>query len=92
MGKKIVCNFWIPEEVVQWIGNSFELIYPKEAITGRFNREGIIPFLKEVDAVLIDHLSFDQDLIDQAGPQLKVIGRHGVGCDIKDFGGLSRVI
>lgn len=84
MNKKILCNFWIPNEAKQFAGEGFDFILPKEEITGRFSREEFIPLLKDADAVLFDHAPFDKALIDAAGKRLKVIGRHGVGCDAVD--------
>jgi glyoxylate reductase len=84
MKKKILCNFWIPGEIVKYLGDDFELLYPKEEIEGHFGLGDVIPCLNEVNAVLIDGLPFDKATIDRTGPQFKVIGRHGVGCDAVD--------
>lgn len=85
MKKKILFNFWIPGELVKYPGDDFELVYPKEEIEGHFDLGEVIPYLNEVNAVLIDGLPFDKSTIDKAGPQFKVIGRHGVGCDAVDY-------
>jgi lactate dehydrogenase-like 2-hydroxyacid dehydrogenase len=84
MKKKILCNFWIPGEVLKHLGDDFDLVYPKEEIAGHFGLGDVIPYLNEVNAVLIDGLPFDKSTIDKAGPQFQVIGRHGVGCDAVD--------
>lgn len=85
MKKKIAFSFWIPQEVVDFVSDDFELVYPKEELTGQFSAEEVITKLKDVHAILIDLLPFGKDLIDHAGAQFKVIGRLGVGCDSVDY-------
>ncbi|MDR2521630.1 MAG: hydroxyacid dehydrogenase [Spirochaetaceae bacterium] len=84
MKKTIVSNFWLPEDVIQYAGGDFELVYPQEEISGHFGRDELLARLGEVDGVFVDLMPFDRQLIDAGGRRLKVIGRLGVGCDSVD--------
>ena len=81
---KIVCSFWVPDEIVEYVKNDCELIYPAEKITGHFSRNKLIEQAVSADAVFIDLLPFTKDMIDMAGFRLRAIGRLGVGCDSVD--------
>lgn len=84
MDKIIVCSFWVPDEIVEYVKNDCELIYPAEKITGHFSRNELLERAASADAVFIDLLPFTKEMIDAAGWRIKAIGRLGVGCDSVD--------
>jgi lactate dehydrogenase-like 2-hydroxyacid dehydrogenase len=83
--KKILVEFWIPPEVNKTAGKSFSLVFPKEEITGQFSAAEVKSQLKEVEGFLAGGIKVDRGMIDAGGGSLKVIGRHGVGCDSVDY-------
>ncbi len=96
MGGKILVTFWVPPEVAGVVGDDFELIYPKEEISGAFSLEETKKMLPGVDGVLILDEPFTREVIEcglKGEGKLRAIGRLGVGCDGVDcdFAGKSGV-
>lgn len=83
MAKRILVTFWIPPEVTDSVKGNFELVYPKEEISGKFPLEETLGLLPDVDGVLVGGEKVDRAFID-LGKRLAVIGRFGVGCDAVD--------
>jgi lactate dehydrogenase-like 2-hydroxyacid dehydrogenase len=83
MKKKILINFWVPEEVLSVLGDDVEVVFPHEEISGYYDLDEIKARLPEVEAVLISDPPFDKSVID-LGVKLEAIGRLGVGCDAVD--------
>jgi glyoxylate reductase len=83
MKKKIVINFWITPEVSSVLNDDFEVIFPEERIPGAYPRDHLKKLLPDADAVLLNDMKFDREMID-LGVKLKAIGRSGVGCDSVD--------
>lgn len=85
MKKRILVSFWLPPEVLAQVADDVEIIYPQEKVTGVFSMDELTKMLPDVDGVLISGEVFDRRVIEGAlNGRLKVIGRHGVGCDSVD--------
>lgn len=82
MKKKILFSFWIPEKVENFLGDGFEVVFPKKD-PGRFSMDELKKLVVDVDGIMVGGELIDKAFID-LGKNLKAIGRHGVGCDAVD--------
>ncbi|MCL2001263.1 MAG: hypothetical protein FWG74_07495 [Planctomycetes bacterium] len=83
MKNKILITYWIPEELVDFMADDFDPVYPQEKPSGFFNVNEIQKRIPEFEVVLLAEQAFKKETID-LGTKLKVIGRSGVGCDAVD--------
>jgi hypothetical protein len=60
MKRKIVCNFWLPKDLMEYPGSDFEIIAPAEEISGAFSYADLLPLLKNADGFLVDTLPLDK--------------------------------
>jgi lactate dehydrogenase-like 2-hydroxyacid dehydrogenase len=81
MKKKILFTFRIPDEVFSMSGDDVDIMHLQQS---PFARDELLSSISGVDAVIVGSEPIDRPVID-AGVNLKVIGRHGVGCDAVDY-------
>lgn len=80
--QRILVTFWVTPEAIAGFKDEFEIVYPEEKITGRFEIAQTKAMLKDFDACLVQTEPFTEDVIDAGlAGKLKAIGRSGVGCD-----------
>jgi glyoxylate reductase len=85
MAPRILSTIWLPDEIVTEFSGRAELDFPRPPVTGVFSRSETLERLPDYDGVLIHGEKFDAGDIDRGlTGKLKVIGRHGVGCDSVD--------
>lgn len=85
MAIRIFSTFWLPDEVMAEFSGMADVDIPQPAVTGVFPWSETLAKLPDYDGVLVSGERFDAAAVDRGlTGKLKVIGRHGVGCDSID--------
>lgn len=85
MSYSILSTMWLPEDIISRY-KDFRIDIPQPEITGKLPMDEVLKRLPDYDAVLIAGEKFDKAVIDQGlSGKMRVIGRHGVGCDAVDY-------
>lgn len=81
--KKILATKWIPEEVLRFVPEEFQVVCPSKE-KGAYTYDEVKEILPEYNGLLTIGCKADQALLD-AGKKLEAVGSFGVGYDNIDY-------